>query len=418
MSFVEFLMKYYFYILVVLIILIVGVIGFLVDSKSKDDNQDKKSKRKKDKTGDAEPLTSSDGTVSGSLNMENINMQQMAEMANGMPVNTNIGVGQNTDMVIANGMNNDVNNGIGNVTADSNISNNNMSLNQMVNDNGAYDVVKNYNDVNNIIGVQGVNPTMSNLQSQPIVEGQMMVQGMPSAESNQGIVNIGNMMGGANVASTTTNYGVMEQGVVPNNGISEQNLANNMALNSGLNQNGAIPVNYNNGMTMGENVTNPTPVTNLTSDVNVGMSVSQGQGMATGQSISPVVNVPMDSSGVSQAIQSQPSNVGMVGAGNQVPIPNMSNNVVPEMVGNQAYTNVMNQVNPNVGAALVQVIPPENPLAATTNSNMGVLAPVGGMEQNAYSNSAMNNQNVQNNGQVVNVGNQAFDINSMFSNNQ
>lgn len=39
MSFIEFLMQYYFYILAVLIVLIVGVIGFLVDSKNKNKNK-------------------------------------------------------------------------------------------------------------------------------------------------------------------------------------------------------------------------------------------------------------------------------------------------------------------------------------------------------------------------------------------
>ena len=50
MSFVDFLIEYYVWILTVLVVLIVGIIGFLVDSKNKDKNKvNKVSKKKKSK---------------------------------------------------------------------------------------------------------------------------------------------------------------------------------------------------------------------------------------------------------------------------------------------------------------------------------------------------------------------------------
>ena len=45
MSFVEFLIEYYIYIIAVIIILVIGVIGFLVDSRSKEKKSNNEVKR-------------------------------------------------------------------------------------------------------------------------------------------------------------------------------------------------------------------------------------------------------------------------------------------------------------------------------------------------------------------------------------
>ena len=106
MSFIDFLLKYYIWILGVLILLILIVIGILVDSKSKDQSpsKTKKKDKKKDKTAVENEATAASAPLKeeDSLSMNTIPSMENVSLGNGNGVQNAIEGNVNPLQTIAN----------------------------------------------------------------------------------------------------------------------------------------------------------------------------------------------------------------------------------------------------------------------------------------------------------------------------
>lgn len=213
MSFIEFLMKYYFYILVVLIILIVGVIGFLVDSKNKD-------KAKKDAN------SSGDGTSTDKDNLVN-NVSDVA--ANNVAIEQAIGNVNN----VAN-VNLENNPASMEVPSNNNLVNSNVSDNMQSNQGSANDILNNnVSEQSNILtpvnNINSVNDGGASY-SQPIVQNDNVVQ---ESNVNNNIPNnqnsISSMENSSNVMSNHVDLSV-NQGDSNNIATNVSQVSNNTNL--------------------------------------------------------------------------------------------------------------------------------------------------------------------------------------------
>ena len=106
MTFIEFLLQYYVYILVVLVILIVGVIGFLVDSKNKNSDKKESKSKKDDQILQNETMSSEIGieniaTVNQTANSE-ISQQSSNDLVSDASSEVKLGTSNNNSNVVVN----------------------------------------------------------------------------------------------------------------------------------------------------------------------------------------------------------------------------------------------------------------------------------------------------------------------------
>lgn len=364
MSFVEFLIEYYFYILAVLIVLIVGVIGFLVDSKKKNNNKKE--------------------------------VKEESNFNGGQVVN-------NIDPLQGTSVNNGLNNGLASVQpiggeilvqnqAQPQIQNNGMSVNGVVN--ASAGIVDNQNasiaSNNGILGM-GSNTNVGQVAINT-VNSQPMVSNVQSNFNNeQGL--------GMQVVQPIDVNNEMNQTAVNNNlgGISDISSLQGMQPIMLNNSSDTTPIDGNQmGM---QNI--QTNVTNMTSNP---IGISNMQSGVTSAVVNPMPDlssqVQVDGN-VNQALNDQ-MQLGSNNINNSVGAINSQSNIltgIPTAITNDVSQ--VNNLNTNVGNNMMGV--------PTNNINNNV---------QAVPNSNMNNPMEQMNGQVYTANNsQPFDISSMFGNN-
>ena len=364
MSFVEFLMEYYYYILAVLIVLIVGVIGFLVDSKNKN-------KKKNDVN-------------------ENSNL-------NGGQVISNV------DPLQGVAINNGSNNGIANmqpIMGDSlavnqampQIQNNGMSMTGVGEANSS--IVDSQNTsmgVNN--SVLGIEPIITNNVIQDgvnTVNGQLMGSSVqPSLNNGQGMgspvtqpIDINNNLGGISDISVLQGM----QPIMSNNNIS------------------------NNTVSVGSSpIVAPGVLPDITNAAAKPIEISNNQ---------PNVMNGVDNSISNLNSQSQFNDNIIQSPNNQVQVSsNNINNSIDAINGINPQTNIPNGI---------PVYPINGGLSQVNNQNFNVGNNMPGALSNGIGNNVQTESNTntsnlmqQMNGQVYMADNsQPFDISSMFGNNQ
>lgn len=208
MSFVEFLMEYYFYILAILIVLIVGVIGFLVDSKNKKKNDvgDVKDSSVGQVNNNINPLQNTNGN--NVPNNEILNMQPMG--GDTLVQNQVQPVAQNVDMSLNGAMN--VNAGtIANENASVSLENNVLGMGNIDTNQNNSNIMEN----NNVVA--SVQPEVSNT---PNLMGQVI---QPVDVNNQMPVNnnLNNLSGTSDISTLQSVQPVMSNNTVnqmPSNG--------------------------------------------------------------------------------------------------------------------------------------------------------------------------------------------------------
>lgn len=373
MSFVEFLLEYYFYILAVLIVLIVGVIGFLVDSKNKNN-------KKKDVKDEVNP--------SGGQVVNNVDPLQGASI------------------------NNDLNNGLANMQpiggenlvqnqVQPQIQNNGMSVNSGVNastgivDDQNASIVSN----NGILGTEPINTTNVEQGNLNTISSQPMNFGVQPNFNNEQVL-------GTQVM----------QPIDVNNGMNQIGVNNNLGVISDISVlQGMQPTMQNNNisnvsMPLGGNQMGMQNIQPGVTDVAINpMGVSNMQPSVTSVVVNPMPDLSSQSQvdgNVNQTLNNQVqlgSNdiSNSVGAINGINTQLTMQNGIPLSSINGGVSQVNNQ-NFNVG-----------------NNMMGVPANIINNNVQSVPNSNMKNPMEQMNGQVYTANNsQPFDISSMFGNNQ
>lgn len=395
MSFVEFLLEYYIYILAVLIILIVGVIGFLVDSKNKE---------KKQMINNIE--TNNSGSIAGNVGMSNVNSVVDGGVTNGVAQNFSNQAGNGLSL---NGMafnnvdvnSNNVNSNIGSVTGvDSgmNIVQNmepvmaNNNVNTMPENN--FNVVNNMN--NEISGIREVQSDLSNMSvnQQPVMNDNFGI-GMVN---NQGVDNMVNNMQA--VQPLVSNIGSVQTPIMPS-GVGVE-MSNNSMINNVIGVQGLQPemsTEFNTPISaqasqpqVSMNL-NTSPIENINVGNEMGSSLNVSMGMSPLQNVQPIVNT---SNVEGLSFEPVTSNIDST---------------------NSTFTNA--SVTPNVNSNLVNQNQMGNMMMNQQSISNGTQVGMYSGVQNTYmAGQQINNGNVQSNNVVTSDGSQPFDISSMFANNQ
>lgn len=174
MSFVEFLIEYYIYILAVIIVLVIGVIGFLVDSR----NKDKKSKQdnsnnviKNDGNGSQNGVSSLDNKEEVK-SLDNVVLTQNTSLDNTLNSNIN---GVNSNLSNAGLVSPIVDNTNNNVNSNDSILNSQVNLSNQVLSSVEPSSVNNNNvNINNLGNSLNVEPvlanSMMNTNQEPVME--------------------------------------------------------------------------------------------------------------------------------------------------------------------------------------------------------------------------------------------------------
>ena len=315
MSFVEFLIEYYFYILAVLIVLIVGVIGFLVDSNNK---KKKKAEVKEDGSSNVGQVVNNidplqNVPVNNVLNNEILNMQPMSgdnsvqnqvrsEVSNDnipsngtLSVNGGVVTGQNASVssnnnIVGAGLDTNMNINQNNIpimdSVQSQVNNNLMGqVIQPIDVNNQVPVNSNLSNVSDISVIQGIQPVMSdNTVNNMSNNGMGAVYGQSMVSSIQPEVN--NMaVNQAHILNTqpqgNNNVNQIINSTVPVSVNNNNDMMNNFAMQPNM-QNIAsntmtLPVtNQNNGMVnnVGLNQVNNNLQPNNIPNQNMGQQVS------------------------------------------------------------------------------------------------------------------------------------------------
>ena len=369
MSFVEFLLEYYLYIMAVLVVLIVGVIGFLVDSKNKE--RKAKNVSSSENINDNATQTIDVSALNGNLDQNNAVSMNNNEVINqqptavAMPVNGEVVVEQ-PQMVNSESLVNSVD------------SNNGFSASNM----GVGTVVEpvNVNNEVNSVGSLGQNLS-SNMSSVGV---NLQNGNMATENSNVLDQNVNSVMNnGVNVnqgLGSMLNSGV---GIMDNNNQSNvmggqnlQPIMQNQNVNSVPVQAVQMPVDVVNNQNLVENVVSGNSmVSNFNSNIN---NVQGAQSMMQDSVVNPLGFEPV----VNNNSNFMQGNSGMMGQ----------------------------EVQSNVGIGMNQ-----NMVANSYQNGLGN----GQVVQNTYGVSNPTNNTVQGNGAVVTSdGAQPFDISSMFANNK
>lgn len=381
MSFVEFLLEYYIYILAVLVVLIVGVIGFLVDSKNK-------GKKKKS------------ASVVETSNVE-VNPNNSADVV--------------ADNVTVNPMTNDsvVGNNLNNVMPDmvaSPVENNGGDLVQSIQpvlNNEVVNPVGSNNDLNNLASFQSNmvnNGTM--VSNENVNNGMMDVLGNVSS---QNLIQPG-------MASVSGN----PIPVMPVNNSINDNLQSNM-VNNDLNS----IASFQPSMVGNDNVVNnQNPVQSTV------YGVSSNPIPVVPIQVENVVNTNLDQSNVMRGPNGQSVMSNMVQPDVNVRMQNNMNsiqNLQPVMPNGGVNTVETNAVNSN--AALNNGVNFNSQNQVVGNEMLGQSMMSGGNQGSLNSGVNVQNTNmagqigsngnlVGNNNVVTTDGSKPFDISSMFPNNQ
>lgn len=383
MSFIEFLLEYYIYILAVLVIIIVGVIGFLVDSKNKDKNKvDVSSSNNsgqnvgisnENSVSQTNLSVTNEPVNSVTLEMEPQNVNDIVNTNNNLNEEVSLNVNTNTNVV--NGgpsvENNDINNVLreqsnevlGEQVMSSNIAN--MVISQGVKyDNAGFSIDNGpINNLNNSV-MNGI----ENVQATPTVEvNQMPVSSNinPVNVQNQ-MVNAGNLSG--DILNQVPNSAPVQPAQTPINvSLNEMPV---QSLYGGISN--VSNLNTSNDVVYQQNIQPAMPINNNVSPLDFDMMPSNNVG--TNQNI---------------GVQNQMMGMGMPNS------MNVQNNM--EFNQNMVPNNGVQYMNP-----LTEV--PHNSNMVSQTSNMG--------SQNLNNNMAINNT------VVTSEGAQPFDISSMFANNK
>ena len=372
MSFVEFLMQYYFYIVAVLIVLIVGVIGFLVDSKNKNK---KKNVVNEEPNSNGEQVANNVNPLqetpinNGLNNVEVMGMQVMQPMGGDITQNQVQPQVQNNDM----SMNSILNGSVGivdNQNASVALNNGILGMEPIINTSGGQGTI---NPVNRQSMVTNVQPNLNNVQ----VMGTQVMQPID--------VNSGNIQTAVN--SNLSDISVL-QGIQPT-------MANNNISNGSMSLDGNTMVMQN----MQPNIQNVS-----------------GNSMGT-LNVQPNVSTVTDNLIASLNAQAQVNNINQ-SLNNQVQVSSNDINNIGLINGINPYTNIPSDIpTSSVNGVINQI---NNQSANVGNNVMGVQS--SGIYNNVVQplpNSNMNNPMGGMNGQVYMANSsQPFDISSMFGNNR
>lgn len=405
MSFVEFLLKYYIYILAVLVVLIVAVIGFLVDSKNKE-------KKKKGDTLKKDVQNNNGGQL---INNEMNNNEPLEQpQVQGVSINNERNV--QTDVIQQPQMidNNVQMNGLSSSDSSNELNNVMPSMvNAPINDSVMPSMMTNQN-VNPVIEPTiNLENTMVNNQVQDNMMGIPNIQPDLSSMNVNPQVNVNSVLG-TNMSNSLDDNNELNvvQGVQPimnssNMSVSpvvetpvnlENTMVNNQISNNMM-ENPSIQPEVSN-MNM-----NQVPIQPVQSQGNVGLEQS------TVANLNNNFGFVDGISGVNQA--NNGSNVQPIGV--QASVDTFSsNNVMPNMV-NPVNVDSQNQM---VGLSNIQ---PQVSMVANQQPIMNSNSQIGLNEMPSVNNnvSLQQNNNLPNNGSVVTSdGSQPFDISSMFANNQ
>lgn len=296
MSFVEFLIEYYFYILAVLIVLIVGVIGFLVDSKNK---KKKMAEVKEDSSSNAGQVVNNidplqNVPVNNVLNNEILNMQPVG---GDNSVQNQVQPGVSNDNIPLNGTLS-VNGGVvtsqeASVSLNNNILGNGIDTNMNVNQNNS-SIMDSLQPVMNSLQPEGNNNL--NLMGQVIQPIDVNNQ-VPVNSSLSGVSDISVIQGIQPVTSNNTVNNMSDNGIGVAYGQSMvssiQPEVNNMAVNqasilntqpqgnNNVNQitNSTVPVSVNNNNDMMNNFDMQPNMQNITSNTMTLPVTNQNNGM-------------------------------------------------------------------------------------------------------------------------------------------
>ena len=390
MSFVEFLLEYYLYIMAVLVVLIVGVIGFLVDSKNKE--RKAKNVSSSENINDNATQTIDVSALNGNLDQNNAVSMNNNEVINqqptavAMPVNGEVVVEQ-PQMVNSESLVNSVD------------SNNGFSASNM----GGGTVVEPVN-VNNGFGnvSQNVEPVMPEIVN---VNNEVNSVGSLGQNLSSNMSSVGVNLQNGNMA--TENSNVLDQNVnsVMNNGVNVNQGLGSM-LNSGV---GIMDNNNQSSVIGGQNLqpimqnqnVNSVPVQAVQTPVDVVNNQNLVENVVSGNSMVSNFNSNINNVQGAQSMM-QDSVVNPLGF---EPVINNNSNFM------QGNSGMMGQeVQSNVGIGMNQ-----NMVANSYQNGLGN----GQVVQNTYGVSNPTNNTVQGNGAVVTSdGAQPFDISSMFANNK
>lgn len=378
MSFVEFLIEYYIYIVMVLILLIVTVIGFIVDSKNKE-------KKKKGST--SEETTGTVG-VNEAVNSSQIinasNQAQVSGLSNDISGDTSsvqqVSEIQSLDNVSFQSINNNVVNAMnsgGTAVNDGLVASAQVSQEQQQVINGQQ--IQEEQPVLSVANEQQM-PSVSNLYSGQDLQGQ----------SNQvGINNVSNMslnMGVGAQVQTPLNVQQMPQiqtplnvQQMPQSGIQTHTVMSNIPVNNG-------PINgLMNNATVNNNVVSG--VNNLQFDMSSPLSLENVNSMQNPN----LGNVqPNSVENVAMSVQNTP----MATANYEAGYNNLANNVATVQTGQQVVGGVGMANNPYQG----------NVASNVSGANVNGIMPT----------NSLPNGNIV----VTTDGAQPFDVASMFVNNQ
>lgn len=408
MSFVEFLLEYYIYILIVLILLIVTVIGFIVDSKNKEKLKNDKVIEKISGTNSKIGIEQSSQmqTQNNQMSINNISQEQLQNV----PID-NTGVvstvdevavlnqgfndGQNhisqpqeeikSDNVINNSnMNDVVNNGIPNVQleqqvvpiqGENNISFQNINASNQNMNNGINAMLNNHVGMTNVSNlessVQQLSTMQPNLNAQSIQNPQLI-------QKNQQLQGM-NMLKSQNEVVVGPNTSVNLQSAMPNSSeinsksVNNVEMVNGMLSNFGVSNNAIVEANFGQS-----NMLNPMSIetVNLMSNSDL---MNDNAMMRTVNGQSNVQNTSMPMTNYNNVISNSHLTNGMLNAGNA-----------------QNFTRNVEGVN--------------NTYQGNNNGNMNTFSGVM---------PADNTKNLTNSNVVVTTeGAKPFDVSSMFVNNQ
>lgn len=364
MSFIEFLLEYYIYILAVLVILIVGVIGFLVDSKNKEKSKNKELNVNNDSNNQAslndnvpvkeEIVNTSEVKNEHAMDVPvrnaPVGMQALNEQAMGMQMSANDSV---------------VNSNINEIVSDlGNIQNSSEAMNS---DNSNDNVVSSLNDNVSVLNEQMVESIQAEMVN-PVIDLNVNA-GMSMMNNSQNVNNVSNVNGGVPNLQNVQSQNIKPQNIQSQmiNPVPVSSSNSNMSMMN-INQNiGVVPNFQPKSVQLG--MVNSIPVNNVNN--NMGMN-----------NVAPSVQSQMGG-----AMSTKNVNFNVSALNNQTSVNNVG--FSQGSVNNTYQARGVNMANSNMG---------------NINQNSAVL-PNG-------------NPALQNQAQVfTSDGQQPFDISSMFNNN-